>query len=301
MTNSTGYKQQQNLSFAQLLSEVPAFVVTLISAVVANTMLLFVDLMDSFGNLLRTAMVTILSKKLSKDLRFEYNYGVGKIEAVVSLICNGIVICGLFLTMGLSLYALVSPEKPSDSIIAIVGLKVINVCFDFSFFVKQRNILKIHSTAISETNYAAALAALLLDSVTLVSLLIIWLFRNDSIGGYISPVISIFIAIFLLVGCFKRTKQALDELTDKTLPEKVQMKILSILARHFNSYSQIFTINSHKVGNAVQVDLYLAFENDTCINDIVELKKQIQEDFNKEIGDCTINIVMSEDKAIQVS
>ena len=85
MSNLSGYKKQQNLSFVQLLSEAPAFVITLVSAIFANTILLFVDLMDSLGNLLRTAMVTVLSKKLSKDLRYEYNYGVGKIEAIASL------------------------------------------------------------------------------------------------------------------------------------------------------------------------------------------------------------------------
>ena len=299
MANQSGYKKQQNLSFAQLLSEVPAFVITLISAIVANTMLLFVDLMDSFGNLLRTAMLTILSKKLSKDLRFEYNYGVGKIEALVSLICNGVVFCGLLLTMGLSFHAIFYPQQPSDSIIAIVGFKVINVCFDTAFFTKQRSILKKHGTAISEANFAAALAALLFDSVTLISLLIVWVFRNDYIGGYISPVISIFVAIFLLIGCVKRTKQAIDELTDKTLPEKVQMKILSILVRYYDSYSQIFTINSHKVGTGVQVDLELAFEYDSRVEEIVSLKNQIQEDFYREIGECTLNIVVGEDPAAQ--
>ena len=80
MNNQSGYEKQQNLAFAQLLSEAPAFIVTLISAIVSNTMILFVDLIDSLGNLLRTAIVTILSKKLTKDLRFEYNYGIGKIE-----------------------------------------------------------------------------------------------------------------------------------------------------------------------------------------------------------------------------
>ena len=301
MSNSSGYKKQQNLSFAQLLSEAPAFIVTLISAIAANTMLLFVDLIDSFGNLLRTAMVTILSGKLSRDLRFEYNYGIGKIEAVVSLICNGIVFCGLLVTMGLSVYSIAFPEKPSDSIIAVVGLKVINVGFDTAFFFKQRKILKVHRTAISETNCAAALAAWLLDSATLVSLLVIWLFRNNPIGWYISPVVSIFIAIWLLIGCIKRTKQAVDELTDKTLPEKIQIKILSILVRHYDSYAQVFNINSHKVGNVVQVDLYLAFENDTCIDEIVKLKKQMQEEFDSEIGECIVNIVMSEEQVTQVS
>lgn len=295
MSNSSGYKKQQSLSFAQLLSEAPAFIITLISAIVANTVLLFVDLMDSFGNLLRTAMITVLSKKLSKDLRFEYNYGIGKLEAVVSLICNGIVFCGLLLTVGLSFYAIFFPQQPSDSIIAIVGLKAINVCFDISFYVKQRGILKTHSTAISETNCAAALAALLFDAATLVSLLVIWLFRNNSVGGYISPIISIFIAIYLIVGCVRRTKQAVDQLTDKTLPEKVQIKILGILVRHYADYSQIFTVNSHKVGNVVHVDLYLAFEDETLIDEILKLKERLQEDFNKEIGECVVNIVMTED------
>lgn len=295
MSNPSGYKKQQNLSFIQLLSEAPAFIVTLISAIFANTMLLFVDLMDSFGNLLRTAMVTVLSKKLSKDLRFEYNYGVGKIEAIASLFCNGIVFCGLLLTLGMSIYALVFPEKPSDSIIAVVGLKVINVCFDTSFFVNQRKILKTHHSAISEANYAAAFASLLFDSVTLVSLLAIWLLRNNPIGLYISPVISIVIAIYLVVGCIKRTKVALDDLTDKTLPEKLQMKILGILTRFYSSYSQVFSINSHKIGDMVRIDLYLAFEKDTSAEEIVHFKKQLQEEFDKQIGNCVLNLIMGDE------
>ena len=104
-----------------------------------------------------------------------------------------------------------------------MGLKVINVSFDTAFFVKQHKIIKAHRSAISETNYAAALAALLFDSVTLVSLLVMWLLRNDPVGGYISPVISIFVTIYLMFGCIKRTKRALDELTDKTLPEEQQI------------------------------------------------------------------------------
>ena len=91
MSNKDGYEKQKNLSFIQFLAETPSFIAVLVSAILSKTILVFVDLLDSFGNILRTAMVTILSKKLSKDLRFEYNYGVGKIEAIASLICDGIV------------------------------------------------------------------------------------------------------------------------------------------------------------------------------------------------------------------
>ena len=296
MSTISAYKKQQNLSVAQLLSELPAFVVTLVSAIFANTILLFVDTIDSLGNLLRTAMVAILSKKLSQDLRYEYNYGVGKIEAIVSLFCNGIVFFGLLLTIGLSVHAIVVPEQASDSIIAVVGLKVINVCFDTTFFVKQRKILSMNRSAIAETNYAAALAALLFDSVTLVSLLIIWLLRNNPVGAYISPVISIFIAVYLVIGCIKRTKVALDDLTDKTLPEDLQMKILNILVRFYHSYAQIYAINSHRNGNVMCIDLDLAFEPDTSVEDIVAFKARIQEEFDRKIGNCVVNIIVSDIK-----
>jgi divalent metal cation (Fe/Co/Zn/Cd) transporter len=291
MNVQSGYKKQQNLSFIQLLSELPAFIVTLISAIFANTMLLFVDLMDSLGNLIRTAMVTLLSKKLSKDLRYEYNYGVEKIEAIVSMFCNGIVFFGLLVTLGLSIYTIVFPDTPSDSIIAAAGIKVINVCFDTSFFVSQRKILKTHRSVISEANYAAALAALLFDSVTLVSLLAIWLLRNNPVGLYISPIISIFIALYLIVKCLKRTKIALGDLTDKTLPEEQQMKILSVLTKHYDAYSYFHSINSHKTGNITRVDIHLSFENDTSFEDILNLKNQMQDELSLQLGECIVNII----------
>jgi divalent metal cation (Fe/Co/Zn/Cd) transporter len=295
MSNKDGYEKQKNLSFIQFLVETPSFISVLVSAILSKTILVFVDLLDSFGNILRTAMVTILSKKLSKDLRFEYNYGVGKIEAIASLICDGIVFFGLLLTLGLSVYSIIFPEQPSDLVIAVVGLKVINVSFDTAFFVKQRKILKTHRSAISETNYAAALAALLFDSVTLVSLLVMWLLRNNPIGGYISPIISIFVAIYLMFGCIRRTRRALDELTDKTLPEEEQMKILNILTRYYSSYSQFHSINSHKSGDVTRIDIHLSFEQDTTFEEILTLKKQMQEELDSLLGNCIVNIIVEED------
>ena len=294
MSNTSGYKKQQGLSFIQFLAETPSFVAVLVSAILSKTILVFVDLLDSFGNLLRTGMVMLLSKKLSKDLRYEYNYGIGKIEAIASLFCDGIVFFGLLLTLGLSVYSIVFPSQPSDLVIAVVGLKVINVSFDTAFFVKQRNILKMHNSSIAKTNYAAALACLLFDSVTLVSLLAMWLLRNNPIGGYISPVISIFVAVYLMLGCVKRTKEALDELTDKTLPEDMQMKILNILTRYYGSYSQFHSINSHKSGNTVRIDLHLSFEKDTSFEEIVKFQKQMQDAFNGQFDNCTVNVIAEE-------
>ena len=295
MSNKSGYKQQQNLSIAQLLAELPSFVAVLGSAILSRNLLVYIDLLDSSMYLVSLGLIIFLSKKLTKDLRYEYNYGVGKIEAVASLLCNGIGFFGLLITLGFSVQEIIIPEQPSDFVIAVVGLKGINVAFDTAFFLKQRKITKMHHSSISESNYAEALSALLFDSVALVSLFAMWLLRDNLIGGYISPVVSIFLAICLMFGYVKRIGQALTELTDKTLPEEDQMKILNILTRYYDSYSQFHSINSHKSGDITRIDVHLSFENNTTFGEILTFKKQMQDEFDSQFGNCIVNIIAGEE------
>ena len=295
MGNKLGYEQQQNLSFAQIFAEVPSFVAVLVSAILSRNLLVYIDLLDSSMYLVSLVLIVILSKKLTKDLRYEYNYGVGKIEAIASLLCDSMGFLGLLITLGFSVQAIILPEQPSDLVIAVVGLKIINVAFDTAFFVKQHKITKIHNSAISKSNYAEALSALLFDSVALVSLFAMWLLRANPIGGYIAPVVSIFVAIYLMIGYVKRIRQALTELTDKTLPEEEQMKILNILTRYYDSYSQVCSVNSHKSGDIVRIDLHLSFEKNTRVEDIINLKKQTQDEFDSLFGNCTVNIIVGDE------
>ena len=295
MGNKLGYEQQQNLSFAQIFAEVPSFVAVLVSAILSRNLLVYIDLLDSSMYLVSLVLIVILSKKLTKDLRYEYNYGVGKIEAIASLLCDSMGFLGLLITLGFSVQAIILPEQPSDLVIAVVGLEIINVAFDTAFFVKQHKITKIHNSAISKSNYAEALSALLFDSVALVSLFAMWLLRANPIGGYIAPVVSIFVAIYLMIGYVKRIRQALTELTDKTLPEEEQMKILNILTRYYDSYSQVCSVNSHKSGDIVRIDLHLSFEKNTRVEDIINLKKQMQDEFDSLFGNCTVNIIVGDE------
>ena len=295
MSNKSGYKQQQNLSIAQLLAELPSFVAVLVSAILSRNLLVYIDLLDSSMYLISLVLIVVLSKKLTKDLRYEYNYGVGKIEAIASLLCDGMGCFGLLITLGFSVQAIIFPEQPSDFVIAVVGLKVINVCVDTAFFVKQRQITMIHSSAISNANYAEALSALLFDSVALVSLFAMWLLRANPIGGYIAPIVSIFVVIYLMIGYVKRIRQALTELTDKTLPEEEQMKILSILTRHYDGYSQVHSVNSHKSGDCIRIDMHLSFERNTSFEEILTLKKQMQNELDSQFGNCIVNIIVGED------
>ena len=295
MSNKSGYEKQQNLSIAQLLAELPNFVAVVVSAILSKNLLVYIDLLDSSMYLISLGLIIFLSRKLRKDLRYEYNYGVGKIEAISSLLCDSMGFLGLLITLGFSVQAIIIPEQPSELVIAVVGLKIINVAFDTAFFVKQRKITKIHNSAISKSNYAEALSALLFDSVALISLFAMWLLRANSIGGYIAPVVSIFVAIYLMVGYTKRIRQSVIELTDKTLPEEQQMKILAVLTRYYSSYSQFHSINSQKSGDITRIDIHLSFEKGTSVDEVISLKKKMQDELNQIFENCSVNIIAEED------
>ena len=295
MSDRTGYKQQRNLSSVQLLAEAPNFIANLLSAIFSGTVLLYVDLMDSLNYIIRNAMVMLLSNKLSKDLRFEYNYGVGKIEAISSIFGDSIVLFGMFLTLCLSVYSFFYPSKPNELLIAVVGMKFYDIMWDLGFFTKQRKIYKSNPNALSETNYAAAFGDMLFDSFAWISLLAMWLLRNYPIGSYISPVVSIFVAGYLTVGCIKRIKTSLNELTDKTLPEDQQLEILKVLTRYYDGYSQVHSIDSRKIGDITRIELNLSFENNTRFEEVINLQKQMQDDLNSQFGKCVVKITMGEE------
>jgi divalent metal cation (Fe/Co/Zn/Cd) transporter len=292
MNNESGYNEQKNLSSVQLLAEVPTLIETLLSAVFSGALLLYVDLLDSLGYIIRYALLIILSKKLSKNLKYEYNYGIGKVEAISSLLCDGIVLFGMFLTVCISIYSFFFPSKPSDLLIGVAGFKLYDIIWDLAFFVKQRKISKEHKSAITESNFAAALGVLLFDVIAFVSLMAMWLLRDNPIGWYISPVVSIFAVIYLTIGCVKRIKSSLIELTDKTLPEEEQMKILNILTKHDDSYSRFHSIDSRKSGEISMVDIHLSFEEGTKVEDVANLQKQMQEELNTQLGKCVVKIIV---------
>ena len=177
----------------------------------------------------------------------------------------------------------------------MAGLKLYDIMWDWAFFVKQRKIFKTNRSAIIKTNYAAALGVLLFDGLAFVSLLAMWALRNNPIGGYISPIVSIGAAVYLTVGCIKRIKTSLNEITDKTLPEEQQLKSLNILTRYYNNYSQFHALHSRKSGEVTRIDAHLSFENNTRAEEVISLKKHMQEDFDNQIGECVVNIIVKEE------
>lgn len=290
------YQNQQKVSLGSFLAELPNFVAVTVSAILSGSLIVWMDFVDSVCNVLNSGFVALLSRKLRRDLKYEYNYGVGKIEAISSLACDGILICGLILMLISSVNDLISPKEPSGLLIYVVILKVINVAFDTFFLRAQYKIKKESKTAIANTEFHASLKSFLFDAVALVSILVCWIFREVRIVWYFSPVICIALSVWFFVGAIQRSRESVRMLTDRTLPEEEQMKIMSVLSNFHDRYEKFEFLSTRMSGNTAYIDLKLSFQSDTTYKDMKALCEEISAKMKEQMEDCRVSIVIDGDQ-----
>ncbi|MGN0613063.1 MAG: cation transporter [Porcipelethomonas sp.] len=290
--NTEKYKSQQRVSFFTFLSELPNFFAVLVSAIFSGSLIVWMDFVDSLGNVINAGFVTLLSRKLRHDLKYEYNYGIGKIEAISSLCCNGILICGLIFMLISSVNDLISPKQPSGVLIYVVVLKVINVAFDSYFLAAQYKIKKSSGSSISVSQFHASLKSFSFDAIALVSILICWLFRDFNIVWYFSPVICIALSVFFFAETIADARKSIRVLTDRTLPEKEQMQILNVISKFYDRYVDFDFVSSHMSGETVYIDLRLIFREETTFAEIRRLCSEISDAMNKQIENSKVSIII---------
>lgn len=191
---------------------------------------------------------------------------------------------------------LISPKEPSGLLIYVVALKVINVAFDTVFLKAQHKIKKETKTPIAVTEFHASLKSLLFDAVALVSILICWIFRDIRAVWYFSPVICIALSVWFFVGAIQRAGESVRILTDRTLPEAEQMKIMSVLSGFHDRYERFEFLSTRMSGNTAYIDLKLRFGSDTTYGEIKALCAEIAAKMKEQIEDCRVCIVIDGDK-----
>lgn len=289
------YKSQQRLSFLGFIAELPNFIGVTVSAILSGSLIVWMDFIDSLFNVTDAAFVTLLSRKLKRNLKYEYNYGIGKIEAISSLCCEGILVLGLLIMLASSIYELLNPKEPSGLLIYVVFLKIINVIFDAIFVRAQYKVKKIAKSALADAKFYTELKSLAFDAAALISILACWVFREYRVAWYFSPVICIILVCIFFAAVVSKIKKSIGVLTDRTLPEEEQMKILRVLSRFNDRYEGFEFLSSRISGETVYIDLGIKFRNDTEYSQIKALCREISIEMKKQIPNSKVSVVVNSD------
>ncbi|MEG0763475.1 MAG: cation transporter [Oscillospiraceae bacterium] len=281
------FAKQQKLSFIQLLWELPNYIFLLLSALISNSILVWVDLIDSTNIICRETLVLALSRKLRKNLSYKYNYGTGKLEAIASLCCDVLLMLGLVVMIGVAVNGLFQPQQTAEMLILVVLLKIENVVFDAYILIKQKKN-KIESK-LYLAEFAANLKSFLFDGALLVIFFITYFFRAFRWTWYISPVFSIAFALVFFYYTVARMRKAVFELLDTTCDEQTQRNILKVLAELYDYYDDFSEVKSRTNADQLLIDIYVRFLPETTYAEIEQFTQIVAE----KLGELSPNSVIS--------
>lgn len=188
------YKEQKKVGMLSFLAELPNFIAVLVSAILSRSLIMWLDLVDSFSNVARSSSIFLSSgrlegKKVKDPERLEFR---------VAMFCNISVLVGLLILLGTSANQIINPSEPQAFLLVAVILKVINVTIDVYMFVRQAKILRQGETAIVRAEYNGLLKDTIFDSVTLFIVLISYFLIKYKWSWYISPVMCLLMCLFFI-------------------------------------------------------------------------------------------------------
>ena len=116
----------------------------------------------------------------------------------------------------------------------------------------------------------------------------------NSLTGYIDPVFSLGIALYLLHGASLLLLRNFKVLVDFPMPEDEQIDIIRVLAEEFDSYDQLGSIRTRRSGAQRLVDIELYFQGAVDVTFISALSNRIGDKLRARYRDMKVNILVIE-------
>ncbi|HRF57105.1 MAG TPA: cation diffusion facilitator family transporter [Campylobacterales bacterium] len=251
-------------------------VIKLTVGIMTGTVVIIASAIDSALDFLISLFNSYAITKSQKPMDTEYNYGRGKIEGLASM-TEGIVIIasGLFI-----IYAAVDKfihQAPTTHLglsLGVMAVSIVATTFLVLFLnlvYKKTNNLIIKSDAL---HYKSDLYT---NVGIIVSLGLIYL--TD--WGFIDPIVSIAIAVYIIYSATEIVKDGLGMLLDKALEHETVEKIQEIIGSHVRAKECIISgyhqLKTRKSGSINFVDVHLVFNDKVLLRDSHELADHIEE------------------------
>lgn len=291
--NKQAYGSQLKLATVGFMLELPNFFCIAAAAIVTKSLITWMDFIDSTRNLFTSILLVLMSKKLKKDLRYEYNYGVGKVEAIAGLSIDCLMISGLAVFTFFSVNQLIHPQRPSGLLLYVIILKLINVAADYYYYRAQKKITDKGASALMKSELANDFSAFVFDVIAFVSIFVSYIFRGNPVSWIFAPIASMGMEVFFLIGALRRIQGAISVLTDRTLSEDKQLIIIKAINKCYEDYDELVSINSHQSGETMIIDIEVKFTPETTYEEIEAFVAKISEAIESEIEDSHVSLSIS--------
>jgi len=286
------YAKKQRTVLVSLVMDFVLWIPDIIAAVLSGSIVLFADAVKCANEIIATFFAYLMIRRMAKGGAGAYDYGMGKLETITSVVTGGVMFLSLVIVFLVALYRVAFPEElVHDGVYLGIVLMVIGVSMNSWLWMKNYRFNQREPSPIMDSQWRLFRAKAFADFSVLVALIASMELSAYSWSLYIDPLASFVIAGFLLFSGYRVITSSLPDLLDKTLDEELQMVIVRHLAAFFNDYTALHGVRSRRSGSNVYIEIFLEFDGEKKMCEVQEIINRIKSSLEAHIPKSSVSVV----------
>lgn len=241
-------------------------------AVQTNGVIAAIDILNSF------LFLNAVNQSV-KSPDFIFNYGYGKYESI------SILAAAIMLSVVL-LYTIIEAVSNWGSVGEQTGNYYILLGFSSLSFIGMFNMYKLQKRLAKRFNMSILdfdAENWKVDSIIEVGVLFNLILGAvlNSLGYYKTSVVidsttALLLLVFAMKVPLKGSRDALNQLLDRTLPESIQFDIIAVVAENLNNMCEYKQVHTRRSGKDIFIEIDIVMPYDYTLNEIMDLENQMK-------------------------
>lgn len=259
-----------------------------VAGIVGNSAAMIADAVHSLSDFITDIIVVLCVHLSGKPQDKEHDYGHGKYETMATVIVGAVLLLvglGIMKNGAVSIWKFLHGEiLPEPGILALIAA--------LASIVLKELLFRYTAVEGKKQNSDAMIANA-------------WHHRSDAfssigtavgIGGAIllgdkwrvlDPVAAVIVSILIIQVSIKLIVPGLEELMEKSLPEKEEKNILEIILS-FPEVSDPHHLRTRRIGNYCAIDVHVRMDKDMPLGEVHDITEGIESRLKGELGEKTI-------------
>ncbi len=241
-------------------------------------------------------------KRIMKSDTVRFPYGTGKLENFSSLLYGALVVPSSIVLIILSVNRLIHPAHAINFSVAQIPV-VISLARNAYLTYLSHKIRKRTASKLIQSYYINYRISAFYDSGVLLSLTVAGILMssgNNMLPSYLDASVSLLVSVYALIMGIRLTTDNFKILIDLPLCEEDQLRILSVLAAHYNRFESVGNIYTRQSGTDrfIEIELYLGGR--VSMVEIDLLRADMRQMLETRLGPVKFNIIpLLPDEAVQ--
>jgi len=265
----------------------------LVVAAIASGSLTILAELPRGGLLYSIEILSLITLRRSHRGRFfAFEYGIGKIERVItSVIGIGLIVAALF-TLSATLERIANPTVlPTPAM--ILGVMVGSLNFAVNLYCAGDFIRanRTDASLILASQVRSRLVKTVASGVV-VAVLVVATWLPDPTGAtYVDAFGALFVIGYMLVTARDLLRESIPDLLDRALPEPEQLLLMRVMSTYFDDFENFGSIRSRRSGGQSFITVELAFRGERSLAEVDDRCDAIRREIVKLIPDAFVEVV----------